>query len=648
MVKFSLATQITYIAMKKITLRILLFLIISPMVILSCNDDQAIEEEIVKEELLEEEEKEEEKEEEEEEPEEEPDEEVEESCNSLEEAEPNSTIEINCEIDLQGKVINLPVNTILSFEEGGNIINGTLNFSSNSVISGELLNSSVIITGIRPQLQEDRFQFYPDRWGIVEGKVKDEVALKNKEIINNLIKVVKDMGATTFEIGKMDAYFDVRSFLDNSKYSIERSIWLPSNFTLKMTDETHIRVQPNEAHSYVLVGIYKGENINVIGGNLHGDRWEHDYSPVNDIKNRPKNSHEWGHVFLIAGGRNVLVDDVHISDASGDGFSVYGSLIRNEDGTPQPNEVVSQNVTLRNSTVTRSRRNGLSLLDGDGILIENCHITDTAQGENPNGVDYSSAGTWPKYGISFEAWRQRVNGRLLEYNKIQNVTLRGNTFTGNFAGDVVLFTCSKITIENNFFDSRIGNIAAFDIIIRDNHFKARIEEDGKPYNYAININSKIIEGEELNYDYSIYDNTIEGYGNAMVLSGKDFKVYNNNFLNNANALGIGNIDGGEFYKNKFNSNVDISFGYFTRGGTFKNVSIHDEKINVNYRPINLRKVKATINSPLTFTNCEMISLDNKDNFIEDSENISITDNVINTDFIVNGSQNVNIENNTQP
>ncbi len=570
------------------------------------------------------------------------------SCGfSLENVKPNSIIKINCMMDLQGKVINLPKGITLLYE-GGNIINGTLHFSNDGVINGNLLNSTITITGIKPQLEKNVFHFYPDRWGLIEGRVSDEVAKKNKEIINTSIKNAKEMGATTFEIGKMNAYFDVRSFLDNSKYSIERSIWLPSDFTLKMSDETHLRVQPNEAHSYVLVGIYKGENINVIGGNLYGDRWEHDYSPVNDIKDRPRNTHEWGHVFQIAGGKNVIVDGVTISNASGDGFGVHGSAIRNENGLPGSNEVVSQNVVLRNSTVTKSRRNGLSLLDGDGITIENCFITDTGQGKKPQGVEYSSAGTWPKYGISFEAWRVRVDGKLKEYNKIENVTLKGNTFTGNTAGDVVLYTCSKITIEDNFFDSRVGNVAAFDIIIKNNHFKARIEEDGKPYNYGININSKIIEGKELNYNYSIHNNKIEGYGNAMILSGKDFKVYDNEFLNNANAVGIGSIDNGEFYQNKIESNLSISFGYFTRGGTHKNVNIHDEIIKLNYRPINLRKVKADTNAPLTFTNCEMISLDNKDNFIENCENISITNNMINTGFIINNSQNVNIENNTTP
>ena len=62
----------------------------------------------------------------------------------------------------------------------------------------------------------------------------------------------------------------------------------------------------------------------------------------------------------------------------------------------------------------------------------------------------------------------------------------------------------------------------------------------------------------------------------------------------------------------------------------------------------IREIEADISTPLTFTNCELISLANNANFIENSNNISITNNTINTDFIVNNSENINISNNRIP
>jgi len=490
----------------------------------------------------------------------------------------------------------------------------------------------------------------PERWGIVQGPTSSAIALRNKQIFQSVIDNCKDFGLNTMEIDEMDAYFDVQSDNNNPLWTIERSIWLPSNFTLKMSDNTFLRVQPSNAPAYNLIGIYKGENITILGGNLLGDRWEHDYAPVNDVKGRPRNSHEWGCVLKVAGGKNILIDGVHIADGSGDGFGVHGSNIRNVDGSVRDGEIVSNNVVIKNSTINASRRNGMSILDGTNVTVENCKITNTAQGDNPVGVEFSSAGTWPKYGISFEAYRERTaTGELREYNKIENVTLNGNTFTGNAAGDVVLYTCSNINIENNFFDSKIGNVAAHNVTIRNNTMKARLNDDGSPYNYALNLQSNIsLWDGEFTYNYTISGNTIEGYGNAMILGGNDYKVFDNTLLNNQNAIGFENIINGEFYNNSITSNLQYSIAYFSRGANLKGVTVHDENIYVDYRPINLRSIEADTNTPLLFSNCELISVANNANFIENSNNISITNNVINTDFRVNNSENINISNNRIP
>ncbi len=566
---------------------------------------------------------------------------------TLSSLEANSTTSIDCLMDLNGETVNLASNVSLDFN-GGEIVNGTLNFNG-GVIDGKLLNHNLSIDGT-VELKEETFSFYPERWGIVDGKTTDQKALSNKLNLRKAIDLVHELGGKIFEIGEIDFYVDVQIYLANPKFQAQESILLPSSdFHLKMSGNTHIRVQPNGAPAYNLMSVFEGNNIKITGGNLYGDRWEHDYSPVNDTEGRPRNSHAWGHIIKVQGGTNVLIENVYLANPIGDGFGVHGSSIRNADGTPGES-VISKNVTMRNCTIEAARRNGMSILDGDGILIENCQILDTGLGPVEDGSTFGTGGTSPRYGVSFEAYRERTeSGELLEYNRIENVTLRGNTFKNNHAGDVVLFTCSNITIEENFFDSRIGNIAANDIIIRNNTMKARIDEDGKPFNYALNLQSNISEWDgEFTYNYTISGNTIEGYGNAMILGGKDFKVFDNKFINNKNALGFENIDGGEFYGNEFTSDVDFSIAYFSRGATLTNVSVTNETINVDYRPINLRSIEARSNDPLTFTNCELISVDQKANFIENSSNISITNNILNTDITVNNSTNINISNNTDP
>ncbi len=565
---------------------------------------------------------------------------------SLDTLEADATLELDCQIDLQGAMVVLPRGITLIFN-GGEIINGGL-FMNDGKIDGRLLNHSLEVDGTS-ELIDKTFLFYPDRWNITMGETTDQKSLDNRDNLRMAMDQVHQLKGDVFEIGSMDAYFNVQIYLANPIYQAQESILLPpDNFHLKMSEDTYMKVQPNGSPAYNLMTVFEGTNVKISGGHLIGDRWEHDYSPVNDTEGRPRNSHGWGHILKIQGGKDILIDNVYIANSTGDGFGVHGSSIRNPDGSPG-NSVISENVRMTNSVVENARRNGMSILDGNGIIIENTRIINTGQGDNnPEGV-YNSNGTWPKYGISFEAYRERTEtGELLEYNRIENVTLRGNTFTGNEAGDIVLYTCSNITIDDNFFDSKIGNIAANSVIISNNTFKARIESDGEPYNYALNLQSNISEWDgEFTYNYDIFGNTIEGYGNAMILGGKDYKVHDNYFVNNKNGLGFENIDGGEFYGNEFYSEVPYSIAYFSRGGDLINVSVRNEDIRVEYRPINLRNINAT-SQPLLFETSEMISISEKANFIENSNNITITNNIINTDFTVNGSQNIVISNNQDP
>ena len=197
---------------------------------------------------------------------------------TLDNIEPNSTIVINCILDLDGATVNLPANVTILYE-GGDIINGSLVFSGTSVISGELLNSSLTLGGSSTQMKDPTFNFDPQRWGIVEGKTTSEIALRNRDILEDMFIQTKNMGITTFSIDKMDAYFEVGNINNLSVFrSNEHGILIPSNFNLKMSKDTHLRVFPNNSSNYALMAIYDSENITIDGGNLYGDRNEHDYS----------------------------------------------------------------------------------------------------------------------------------------------------------------------------------------------------------------------------------------------------------------------------------------------------------------------------------------------------------------------------------
>src|SRR5690606_28703542 len=141
-----------------------------------------------------------------------------------------------CRMDLKGQTVNLPAGVTLTYT-GGEIINGTLNFSSQGIIDGNLLNKDLEIEG-DVKLINPIFQYYPNRWDMVQGDVDMQRAKDNSLGIQFVVDLVHTLNGSTFEIDKLDAFF-------YGKGGYNYNIVMPSNFHLKMTDQTHLRAFPS-------------------------------------------------------------------------------------------------------------------------------------------------------------------------------------------------------------------------------------------------------------------------------------------------------------------------------------------------------------------------------------------------------------------
>ncbi len=561
----------------------------------------------------------------------------------------NTSAVINCTIDLGNETVILADNVNLDFD-GGQIINGTVKFSGGK-IDGRLLNSKLKLEG-EVTLKEDNFFFYPTRWAITQGKTSDALALANRENINRAIQQVKAIGGTIFNVGEIDAYFDVRSNKVDRIYMTDRSITIPSNFHFKMSNSTFLRVQPNNFPAYALLTTMLSTNTKISGGHLVGDRYEHDYRPIVDIVGVQRNEHGWGFLLYVIGTHDSEIDNVTVSKATGDGVAFHGETLRQDDGTLIEGARETKNVIIKNSTITDCRRNNISILDGRFITIDNCTITDCGKGvqavdRNGNKIS-SSAGTAPKYGIDMEAVRTReTNGDLRETALIENVTVKNSRFTGNEAGDIVLYTANSITIENNFFDKWVANKASHTNIVRNNTFTAR--ESGL---FAISVNSLIINGEELNYDYTIHDNTIVGYDVGIKVSGTGHEVARNNIKDCQIGIMLqSDLFNTNFHHNNISSTLGVSFGYknFINAQNFGNVIISDETILVQNRPISLIDINDESTSPniqISFKNS--IFNNTSKNFklhVRQGKNIKFEGIESNTVFEIFDSENIILLNN---
>jgi hypothetical protein len=134
---------------------------------------------------------------------------------------------------------------------------------------------------------------------------------------------------------------------------------------------------------------------------------------------------EWRHAVTFQSCHNILIENLCIADSGGDGiyFGQLGRIAANTD------------VTIRNVTLRRNNRQGISVISADRMLIENCVMEDTC-------------GTPPMAGIDFEP-----NGA---HEVLRNITMRNCIARNNKGSGFDFSVCNlnamspeiSITLEN--------------------------------------------------------------------------------------------------------------------------------------------------------------------------------------------------------
>ncbi|QXP58750.1 right-handed parallel beta-helix repeat-containing protein [Olleya sp. HaHaR_3_96] len=548
----------------------------------------------------------------------------------------NTTIVIDCNLNLNGETVNLAENVILSFD-GGSITNGTLTFNSGE-IDGELLNSELNIEG-EATLSSSEFTFLPENWDLLEGEITTEEAIENKDKLNNIIALVKSLEADTFSIGKFDAYFYGDIFSTAPADAYDNAIQIPSDFHFKMSDETVLRSQPTNHFASRIIGIYKGDNITVSGGTLIGDRYTHDYTPVRDLLDIDRSGHSYGTLLFIAGGDNVLIDNVTIKEGTGDAIGIGGSTIRNTDGSIRTGERIATDLTISNCDLSDCRRNIISVIDGNGVVIEGNTIS-KAGGERDGYPE--AAGDAPQFGIDLEAYRERDDeNNLLEYERVENVIIRDNIFTDNYAGDIVVYTANDVLIEYNEMDNFVGSYATFNCKITHNTLIAR---DDIITEIGIGLQEVIRNDEHLAYNNEISDNYVEGYDASIIVAGLNNIIKDNELKDFNVGISFKNLTNGTISNNTLTSERITSNGYFTYSGNAKNSFVTGDVVNVQHKTVLFYKFNKDItDGRLTFDDVTFNSVypssANRVINLDDSHNITFQNCVITEGIEDNGNSN---------
>lgn len=308
---------------------------------------------------------------------------------------PNNVYKIRYDFDLNGATINLPANSVLKFV-GGSIKNGTLN-GNNTVIkagSNAVIFDSVVIEGTWnvEHIYDSWFAFNTSPSYISNQIITNILALSSDDVYNT---IHFDADRTYyFELpykGRANFGDDVRPNywkLNTEEYAFLRIFTGVTSNTHLIFNNT-LQMIPTNQGAYFIFHIESKENIQISGtGTINGDAKDHLYTDPFAGNNYYG---EWGHVLNFRSCNDVIIRDITVGYAFGDGISL-GNASYNNNGTKAAG-LATKNVTVDGVKVLYARRNGISL-GGNNYSITNVYF-------EGNGSD-TIRGTAPMAAIDFE------------------------------------------------------------------------------------------------------------------------------------------------------------------------------------------------------------------------------------------------------
>lgn len=309
---------------------------------------------------------------------------------------PNTVYIVRYDFCLGGATITLPKNSTLKFE-GGSIDNGTIVGNNSSIVSDvdkTILGKDLVIKGTW------NIEHIYDKWFAFDSSSD----FLSNQIITNILALSNDNVYNTIHFDADRTYYFELPYKGKTNLGddVRPNYWLlntPDYDFLRIftgfTSNTHlivnntIQMLPTNQGAYFIFHIENKENITISGtGAINGDAKDHLYT---DPFAGTNYYGEWGHVLNFRSCNNVVVRDITIGYAFGDGIAL-GNAAYNNNGVKEAG-LATKNVTIDAVKVLYARRNGISL-GGNNYTITNVYF-------EGNGSD-TIKGTAPMAAIDFE------------------------------------------------------------------------------------------------------------------------------------------------------------------------------------------------------------------------------------------------------
>lgn len=186
---------------------------------------------------------------------------------------------------------------------------------------------------------------------------------------------------------------------------------IPSNKNVDLNEST-IKCITNSRQNYNIFTIAEKENIILKNGLIIGDRATHTGA-----------TGEWGYGVAIKSSTNITLDNLKISECWGDGIN----LNNNGNGS-----ILNKNITINNCICDSNRRQGMSIENGDTIIVINSQFNNTGN---------NNLYTAPSAGCDVEPD---------SYQNVKNVLFDNCSFNSNYGAGLLLdgTNVSLITVNN--------------------------------------------------------------------------------------------------------------------------------------------------------------------------------------------------------
>lgn len=199
-------------------------------------------------------------------------------------------------------------------------------------------------------------------------------------------------------------------------------IFPKSNQTIVLSENAVLKAIPNSYTHYYIFNIKEKENVHITGGKVQGEKNEHTGTDG-----------EFGFGVYIQGGKNITIANMEVCDFWGDAVLI---------GYDASSGVNPKNVIISNCVLHDCRRQGVSVVGGEKVVIRDCEI-------------YNIRGTNPQYGIDIEP------DSLVGYAK--DITIDSCYIHDNAVGSIVIPDTARTTSKNVIEGVNITNCKLVDV-----------------------------------------------------------------------------------------------------------------------------------------------------------------------------------------